>query len=193
MLAGRGFERVYNVEGGINAWKGAKARGPRELDLDLITGEESPSEMIVVAYVMENALQTFYERARENAETEEVRNLLIRLGGYEERHKKMLSSFYSREAAEGPDQELDEAGSNFPERMEGGFDVEQFLEDNQASFATLEGILDLAMMLETQSLDLFHRFADKSVHAETRDILLEIATEEKAHLSQLGNMFETFG
>jgi len=46
------------------------------------------------------------------------------------------------------------------------------------------------MMLETQALDLYLRFADKSTNAETKTILFKIAREEKAHLAALGRLLE---
>jgi rubrerythrin len=52
------------------------------------------------------------------------------------------------------------------------------------------GVLDLAMMLETQALDLYLRFADKSADERTRKVLFSIADEEKAHLSSLGNLMD---
>ncbi len=50
--------------------------------------------------------------------------------------------------------------------------------------------LDLAMMLETQSLDLYLRFAAKSTHKESKAVLFKIASEEKAHLKALGELYD---
>jgi rubrerythrin len=44
------------------------------------------------------------------------------------------------------------------------------------------------MMLETQSLDLYLRFAEKSNNRETKEVLFKIAEEEKEHLAALGNL-----
>ena len=52
LLSGQGFREVYNLKGGIKAWQGAKAFGPVELNLDLIRGDESPLEIISLAYGM---------------------------------------------------------------------------------------------------------------------------------------------
>jgi rubrerythrin len=51
-------------------------------------------------------------------------------------------------------------------------------------------LLDLAMMLETQALDLYLRFADKSADSESRGVLLKLADEEKSHLGALGQLVE---
>ena len=67
-LAGQGFQEVYNLKGGIKAWQGLKAKGPVELNLDLIRGDESQEEMVVIAYGLEKTLKEFYQdSAREDA------------------------------------------------------------------------------------------------------------------------------
>jgi rubrerythrin len=42
------------------------------------------------------------------------------------------------------------------------------------------------MMIETQALDLYLRFAQKSVAEAVRAVLYRLADEEKAHLKALG-------
>jgi rubrerythrin len=44
------------------------------------------------------------------------------------------------------------------------------------------------MMLETQALDLYLRFADKSENQQTKDVLQRIGDEEKGHLAALANL-----
>jgi rubrerythrin len=45
-------------------------------------------------------------------------------------------------------------------------------------------------MVETQALDLYLRFADKSRDEETRATLFAIAEEEKGHLAALGRLLD---
>ena len=51
-------------------------------------------------------------------------------------------------------------------------------------------VLDLAMMLETQALDLYLRFAGRGEQPQTKEVLYALAGEEKAHLASLGRMLE---
>ena len=44
------------------------------------------------------------------------------------------------------------------------------------------------MMLETQALDLYLRFAGKIESASTKEVLYRIADEEKSHLQALGRL-----
>ena len=61
MLSGLGFKEVYNLAGGIKAYQGQKAAGPQELNLDLVRGDETPTEITSLACGMERTLQLFYE------------------------------------------------------------------------------------------------------------------------------------
>ena len=54
----------------------------------------------------------------------------------------------------------------------------------------MQGVLDLAMMLEAQALDLYLRFAGKSSDERTQKVLFSIADEEKAHLGSLGDLID---
>ena len=73
-----------------------------------------------------------------------------------------------------------------PKTLEGGFGAKEFLAANEAHLQTVPGVLDLAMMLETQALDLYLRFADRSDQPQTKEVLYALAGEEKAHLASLG-------
>jgi rubrerythrin len=55
---------------------------------------------------------------------------------------------------------------------------------------TLTGVIDVAMMVETQALDLYLRMAAESSNLVTKEVLFEIAQEEKAHLRALGRVLE---
>ena len=68
--------------------------------------------------------------------------------------------------------------------------AENTRKENESFFRSVQGVLELAMMIETQALDLYLRFADKSLDDRTQSVLFTIANEEKAHLSSLGDLME---
>ena len=74
--------------------------------------------------------------------------------------------------------------------MEGGFDSGSLLEKVGQSFNTAAEVLNFAMMLEAQGMDLYMRYAEKSENPKVREILFDLAEDEKAHLKSLGNLME---
>jgi rhodanese-related sulfurtransferase/rubrerythrin len=189
MLSGFGFKEVYNLAGGIKAYQGQKAAGPQELNLDLVRGDETPTEITTLACGMEQALQLFYGTMLSRTRDAELQELFLQLAQAEERHRQRLRELYQRLEPSGQDMAAcsDTAAS---ETMEGGFNLKEFLSANETHMDTVPHILDLAMMLETQALDLYLRFADRSVQDVTKTILFAVADEEKVHLARLGRLLE---
>ena len=188
-LAGQGFEEVYNLKGGIAAWHGFNAFGPAEMGLTPLKGDESPQEVIVLSYGMEQGLADFYARVLGMTQDSAVQKIIGKLVQIEEKHKDRLFALY--QALEPTTQER----TLFEERivsgvMEGGFTGEEFLEKNKPLLDTVENLLSLAMMLEAQALDLYTRYAQKVEDARSRSVLHDIAEEEKGHLATLGALVE---
>ncbi len=189
MLAGKGFKHVYNVKGGIQAWDGAVAEGPVELHLDLIRGEATPVEVIRIAYGMETNLGDFYASMAQRSVDAGVVALLKKLASIEDRHKEYLRDLYGSldpSAKEGETFEVEVS----TKVLEGGFGIEEFLNANEKFLNTVTGLLEVAMMLETQALDLYSRFSQKALSENSKQILFKIADEEKAHLKALGELRE---
>jgi sulfur-carrier protein adenylyltransferase/sulfurtransferase len=189
MLSGWGFKEVYNLAGGIKAFQGHKATGPRELNLDLVKGDESPAQIITLAYGMEKALQLFYETLQEQSPDKELQDLFGKLAQVEVRHEQRLFEVYGRVAPGGQDLAGFES-TIVPQTLEGGFSTEEFLKTNKSHLQTVPEVLDLAMMLETQALDLYLRFAGRCEQPQTKEVLYALAGEEKAHLASLGRLLE---
>ena len=189
LLSGLGFEVVYNLQGGIRAWHGQKAVGPQELSLDLVSGDESPVEMVAITYGMEMSQGIFYRRLISQSEDPELRELAAKLAAVEAQHKSMLLALLGdinppRQSAETYEADIQ------PTVLEGGFDLQEFFERNQPHLRSALDALNLAMMLETQALDLYLRFARICTDAATRDLLFALSDGEKAHLDALGRLLE---
>ena len=189
MLTGAGFENVINVNGGIKAWQGRKATGPVELNMDIIRGDEPPAEILTLGVWFEKGLQKFYQLAGDRTQDSEVKALLANLAGIEEHHIKTIFDLLKTIDPNQSDMAVFEAGIK-SKMMEGGYDIDLFMKANASYLNTAQDVLDLAMMLETQGLDLYLRFADKSTHSQTKEMLYKIADEEKSHLATLGRLRE---
>ncbi|MFW6099275.1 MAG: ferritin family protein [Thermodesulfobacteriota bacterium] len=188
MLAGKGFREVYNLKGGIRAWDGLTAKGPSEMGMSFLTGEETAQEIVIIAYGMEEGLGAFYRKMAEMAEHAEAVRLFEQLAEYEDHHKNRLSDLYSHlepgvKGKEAFDHQV-------VHMMEGGFSSQEFLEQNKDAMADLSGILNMAMMLEAQAMDLYHRYAQKVTEEKAQTILYDIAEEEKMHLNKLGELLQ---
>ena len=189
LLAGKGFNEVYNLKGGIKTWEGLTAFGPAEMGMVLLRGDETSQEIIVLAYGMEDGLAGFYKNLSERMDDTEVVGLLNKLANIEKNHKKRLFDLYIT---------LDPTITNIKmfeddivtDVMEGGFTTKEFLDRNTDSMKTVPDVLSMAMMLETQAMDLYMRYSEKSRDEKSRTVLYDIAEEEKVHLKALGRLIE---
>jgi rubrerythrin len=190
MLSGLGFKEVYNLKGGMMAWEGLKASGPKELNMDLVRGDESPVEMVRLCYSLEDGLKKFYKNIQEKGlGNEEMETLFSKLVQIEENHKKRLSELYAKIEPSGKDLESTKSvgGQTI---MEGGFNIEEFTQQNEPFMDNAHHVLDLAMMLETQALDLYLRFSQETENKDTKEVLFRLADEEKGHLGALGRWLD---
>ena len=189
MLSGLGFREVYNLKGGMMAWEGLQTSGPAELNMDLVRGDESPTEMVRLSYSLENGLQIFYKNMQERTKNKAIEILFSKLVQIEENHKKRLIDLYKK--IEPSEKDLESLESDSGQGiMEGGFNIEAFTQQNEPFLDTSHHVIDLAMMLETQALDLYLRFSQKTENPDTKEVLFKLAEEEKAHLAMLGRWLE---
>ena len=189
LLSGKGFKEVYNLKGGISAWEGLVAEGPEEAGMLYLKGDETASEIIILAYGMETGLESFYLKLAEILNEPEVVRILTKLAGIEDKHKKKLYTVYSTLNPDVGDIKAFEAGIQ-ADVMEGGLTTDEFLTKNKSVMQTLEGVLSIAMMLEAQALDLYLRYSRVVKEEKSKAVLYTIAEEEKAHLAILGDLME---
>ncbi len=180
LLAGKDFADVFNMTGGIKAWDGRQATGPQEAGLEFFTGHEEYEDGVALAYAMEDGLQEFYRIMAQRADDEEQKAMYERLVGFEDIHKERLMNEY-REFHNGD--ELDVKG--LPGVMEGGRSIDDFVKRVEVMIQDKRDIIELAMMLETQALDLYSRMAQKSEKPEAKELFLRLAEEENMHLGYL--------
>ena len=98
ILSGQGFNEVFNLTGGIKAWNGLKAAGPMEQGMALINGEETPSEILMIAYGLEEGLRSFYAQMASQSEDRTINELFTKLSNLEVAHKNRLFRLYSEKS-----------------------------------------------------------------------------------------------
>ncbi len=154
-----------------------------------LKGDETPQEVIALSYGLEEGLQKFYAACGNLAIDPEVVRILAQLAEIEVRHKQQLFELYLSVESSPLDRETFEAETN-SEMTEGGFNPDQLLEQNLPTFKSAADVLNFAMMLEAQAMDLYMRYAEKCENQTVKAILFKMANEEKAHLTSLGDLLE---
>ena len=190
MLAGRGFRGVMNLAGGMRAWKGERAFFGEERGLDLFTGTESPEETLIIAYGLERGLEEFYVSMMEEAPQEAVRELFQRLARIEVTHRDRIFDEYVRISGRMVSQEEFDADLVAP-AAEGGMSTGEYIEFFDPDLKSPEGVIDMAMSIEAQALDLYARSSERARQGESRQFLSEMAEEERTHLRQLGQLMDS--
>lgn len=189
LLSGQGFKEVYNLKGGIVAWKGEKATGPVESGMLYLKGDESAEDIIVLAYGMEEGLGNFYRSMAEEFKGMESANMLGKLASIENTHKQKLLEIYKKLDTSVKDQESFEL-KIVTQAMEGGLTPEEFINQYRPVLKTVRGVLTMAIIVETQALDLYMRYAERMKDERSKTILHDIAEEEKIHLKELGKLLD---
>jgi len=189
VLAAKGFREVLNLSGGIKAWNSRKAVGPEDLGLQLFSGNESPEETLMTAYSLEEGLREFYLSMAAQVKTENARRLFDKLSSIEVKHQDRIFNEYRRISVGAPTRE-EFVQKVVASGMEGGLTTQDYLRLYQPDLEVPEEVVSLAMAIEAQALDLYQRAADRAGTMESKNVLMQIANEERAHLEQLGALFE---
>ncbi|MFC1534268.1 ferritin family protein [Thermodesulfobacteriota bacterium] len=156
--------------------------------MSLLRGDETPEEIIVIAYGMERGLGEFYTKMAERIVDTEVANMLSKLSEIEDKHKQRLASAYLSLHKSISDETFE--SKIVSGMMEGGFTVEEYIDQNGPAMRTIPDVLNIAMMLEAQALDLYMRYSQEITYDKGKTILYDIAEEEKGHLAALGRLIE---
>lgn len=187
ILAGKGFEDVYSLSGGIKAWNGETALLGEEKGLDLFSGHESPAETLLVAYSLEAGLSDFYLTMANKVTSTDAKRLFQQLAEIEAKHQERVFEEYGRISHPSPTkQEFEER--LVPGVVEGGMTTEEYAGRFRPDMESVMEIIDIAMSIEAQALDLYMRVAERVGHAQSREALLRLANEERTHLALLGDI-----
>jgi rubrerythrin len=189
MLAGKGFDNVINVAGGIKAWDSNVAFGSEELGLELLTGKESIEETLVAAYSLEAGLRDFYLSMIEKVKQNDIKNLFQKLSEIEIKHQDRIFDEYLHVAEKPISREVFD-NDLVVKAIEGGLTTDEYMQLFQPDLESAVDIISLAMSIEAQALDLYTRAADRSENLRSKEALQKIAEEERVHLEQLGALMD---
>ncbi len=190
MLAGKDFARILNLTGGIKAWNGEKAIMGEEKGLELFTGSESLEETLTIAYGLELGLEEFYISMMETAKTEAIEKLFEKLSRIEVIHRDRIFKEYIRISNSDISQE-EFAAEKVAYLSEGGMSTKEYIEYFSSDLESSEGIIEMAMSIEAQALDLYFRASERCDQDDSRKFLSQMAEEERTHLRQLGDLMDS--
>ncbi len=187
MLAGKGFEHVINMSGGIKKWDQPVAVGAVEQGLALFTGDESPLVTLVTAFSLEEGLREFYLSMIERVRRPSVKDLFAKLSDIEVLHQQRILKEYN--ALSGEDWTVENFGPRkAAPAMEGGLTTEEYIRMFDPDLESPADVVSLAMSIEAQAFDLYERASNRSRDDNSRKVLRRIAEEERAHMTQLGKL-----
>ncbi len=190
MLAGKGFKKVFNVSGGIKAWKSKIAIGSQDLGLSLFSGKEHPADILKVAYSLEQGLREFYLEMEEKAANPSVKDLFAKLSDIEVKHQMSIYLTYNDITNESVNKDAFEKMVG-KKALEGGLSTREYLDLYGSDLGSEVDVISLAMSIEAQALDLYQRVAGRVDDEDSKGILNQIASEEKAHLASLGKLMDS--
>ncbi len=153
----------------------------------LIEGGETLEEVISLAYGLEEGAYRFYQTLSGQSSDSELQDLFEKLSQAEIGHKERLWEEYKaltggRVAHKAFESEIS------AKTMEGGKTADQVLAQYPDWIQDPHEALQLAMSLETDSLDLYLRMALKSKREETKAVFHTLAEDEKTHIRRLGDL-----
>ncbi len=137
----------------------------------------------------EEGLREFYLSMVSKVNDEKARKLFETLSTIESKHQGRIFDEYVKISGASVSQD-EFAGSIVAPAMEGGLTTEEYLKLYEPDLEVTEEVISLAMAIESQALDLYQRAADRAETESNKNALMQIANEERAHLVQLGKLFE---
>jgi len=180
------------MAGGIKAWQGGVASGAPEAGMAHFAAAVTVAEMVALAWGLEEGTRRFYqEMAARSSDDRDTAALFGRLAEDEVLHKQMLEEAYGDVAGRDADltamvRQLGPRAAG--ETIEGGILLEQVLA--WAETQGEAGILEMAMALEVNALDLYLKMGHRADNEASRDFFKRLARGEQGHLQRLGERLD---
>jgi rubrerythrin len=177
------------MSGGIKAWESNIAVGAEDTGLELFSGSESPEDILVVAYSLEDGLRDFYQSMIDRVASSDVKKRFQQLSDIEVKHKKRVFEAYTE--LTGSTEPVDVFENDKVARaVEGGLSTDEYIQRFRPDLESEVDVISLAMSIEAQALDLYQRTAENSKDQKSKAVLDQIAREESEHLAQLGQLMQ---
>lgn len=147
---------------------------------------KKPEELVALAWMLEEAACKFYREMGKRKETADATALFRELSDDEDKHKASLFNLYQKWTGK-------EADPGFPhsllslesgiDYLEGGVILNEALDWAQGQ--GLRDILDFAVSLEVNAIDLYIKMERKVEGGEAKVVFQALSNQERNHLKRL--------
>jgi rubrerythrin len=163
-------------------WQGLSASGPPEVGTAIFDEAIDMTGVVSLAWALEDGARLFYEELSKQYAQTQVGRLFEALSSAEQRHKESLRQVYAE--LTGSDVEPPRPAGLEP-TMEGGIPLDTAL--SWAVGRPARDTLELSASLEVNAYDRYLRVAASRPDDASKEVLLQVAREEKTHLDWLLN------
>lgn len=139
---------------------------------------------------MRRVWRNFYVEMQTRVNNSDAKNLFEKLSEIEVKHQKRILEEYSKIKEKSITREEFEKNI-VVKALEGGLTTEEYANLFQPDWESVTDIIEVAMSIEAQALDLYLRASDRSGDSQSQKVLRQIADEERTHLAQLGKLIES--
>lgn len=144
---------------------------------------------MIAGFGLEMGLRDFYLSMQKKSARESTKVLFGKLADIEILHQERLVELY-RDMT-GTAMTITEFSEKIAEpAMEGGMTTEEYLQLYNIDLDSELEVLGMALAIEAQALDLYLRAGERSDTTETKQVLLQIASEERSHIARLSSYIE---
>lgn len=187
LLSSAGIHEVYNMEGGMLAWKGLSATGSPETGMAVFPPDAELDEIVSLAWAMEKGAREFYSFAAASLLDAPLADIFRELSKAEERHEKSLLGEYAKITGKNESNLSKETAADL---MEGGVNVKEALK--WAKGKDSMEILEFSMSMETNSYDLYLKITQRVDDDAQSRIFKKLADEEWGHLLKLSDLLDNY-
>ena len=181
---GLGLERSYSLRGGLSAWRGSELAGLPPVRL--IDRSADVTEILTRAIDLEKGVYRLYGALRPHFASTNLEDTLRELEAAETAHGRALHGLLTAKSRQ-PVPAFDTLFDALPgDLLESGESWEALV--HRAQRLGHDGrvaLLELALELEYRAHDLYKNLAERAEVPESRQLLLELAQQEKLHGASL--------
>lgn len=190
VLIKAGFDKVYNLRGGLRAWQGHAVVGLPKRTTDFFEQAENAADAALLAWQIEENTRRFYEELADTLDEPDSAALFAELAAAESHHKTMLKAIWEALTSR-------QAPADFPlglmsqpcnDLLEGGMHLDELLDWIEGR--TVDEIIELAIAMEMNAYDHYLTMQRTCNDADISRMFELLANEERHHLKTLGESLE---